>query len=112
MYNTLNAITWQAADKGEEEISILSSSLGRFFRISLSKGEEVISLREEIEHVTSYLEIQSIRYGEKLNYDIEVDSSLMEYKVLKLILHLWRKTQSTMELRKKHRQDGFISVHS
>ena len=86
MYNTLNAITWQAADKGEEEISILSSSLGRFFRISLSKGEEVISLREEIEHVTSYLEIQSIRYGEKLNYDIEVDSSLMEYKVLKLIL--------------------------
>ena len=86
LYNTLNAITWQAADKGEEEISILSSSLGRFFRISLSKGEEVISLREEIEHVTSYLEIQSIRYGEKLNYDVEVDSSLMEYKVLKLIL--------------------------
>jgi two-component system, sensor histidine kinase YesM len=86
LYNTLNAITWQAADKGEEEISILSSSLGRFFRISLSKGEEVISLREEIEHVTSYLEIQSIRYGEKLNYDVEADSSLMEYKVLKLIL--------------------------
>ena len=86
LYNTLNAITWQAADKGEEEISILSSSLGRFFRISLSKGAEVISLREEIEHVTSYLEIQSIRYGEKLNYDVEVDSSLMEYKVLKLIL--------------------------
>ena len=86
LYNTLNAITWQAADKGEEEISILSSSLGRFFRISLSKGAEVISLREEIEHVTSYLEIQSIRYGAKLNYDVEVDSSLMEYKVLKLIL--------------------------
>lgn len=46
----------------------------------------MISLREEIEHVTSYLEIQSIRYGAKLNYDVEVDSSLMEYKVLKLIL--------------------------
>lgn len=46
----------------------------------------MISLREEIEHVTSYLEIQSIRYGEKLNYDVEADSSLMEYKVLKLIL--------------------------
>ena len=46
----------------------------------------MISLREEIEHVTSYLEIQSIRYGEKLNYDVEADSSLMEYKVLKLSL--------------------------
>ncbi len=86
LYNTLNAITWQAADKGEEEISILSSSLGRFFRISLSKGAEVISFREELDHVTSYLEIQSIRYGTKLNYDIEVDAALKEYKVLKLIL--------------------------
>lgn len=86
LYNTLNAITWQAADKGEDQISILSNSLGRFFRISLSKGAEVISFREELDHVTSYLEIQSIRYGAKLNYEVEVDAALKEYKVLKLIL--------------------------
>lgn len=43
LYNTLNAITWQAADQGAEEISILSNSLGKFFRIGLSKGAEVIT---------------------------------------------------------------------
>ena len=70
LYNTLNAITWQAADQGAEEIGVLSSSLGRFFRISLSKGAEVISLKEEADHVSSYLEIQSIRYHGELKFEI------------------------------------------
>ncbi len=86
LYNTLNAITWQAADQGAEEISILSNSLGRFFRISLSKGAEIISLREELEHVSSYLEIQSIRYQSKLNYEIDAAAAWMDYRVIKLIL--------------------------
>lgn len=86
LYNTLNAITWQAADQGAEEISILSNSLGKFFRISLSKGAEVITLGEELEHVTSYLEIQSIRYHSRLSYEIEVDESWMDIRMIKLVL--------------------------
>lgn len=86
LYNTLNAITWQAADQGEEEISILSSSLGKFFRISLSKGEEVISLREELEHVGSYLDIQSIRYRSRLRYELHAEEEWLDCRVLKLIL--------------------------
>ncbi|MTK08478.1 MAG: sensor histidine kinase [Hungatella sp.] len=86
LYNTLNAITWQAADQGAEEISILSNSLGKFFRISLSKGAEIITLREEIEHVTSYLDIQRIRYHSKLNYQIEVGEQWLDIRVIKLIL--------------------------
>jgi len=86
LYNTLNAITWQAADQGAEEISILSNALGKFFRVSLSKGAEILTLREELEHVGSYLDIQSIRYHDKLNYRIEVGDEWMEYRVIKLIL--------------------------
>ncbi len=86
LYNTLNAITWQAADQGAEEISILSNSLGKFFRISLSKGAEVVTLREEIEHVTSYLDIQRIRYHSRLNYQINVEEQWLDYRVIKLIL--------------------------
>jgi len=86
LYNTLNAITWQAADQGAEEISILSNSLGKFFRISLSKGAEVITLGEELEHVKSYLEIQSIRYHSRLSYEIEVDESWLDIRMIKLIL--------------------------
>lgn len=86
LYNTLNAITWQAADQGAEEISILSNSLGKFFRVSLSKGAEVIRLEEELEHVTSYLDIQRIRYHSKLTYRIEIDGQWMSCRVIKLIL--------------------------
>lgn len=86
LYNTLNAITWQAADQGAEEISILSNALGKFFRVSLSKGAEVISLREELEHVDSYLDIQSIRYHSRLTYETKIAEKWLDCRVLKLIL--------------------------
>lgn len=86
LYNTLNAITWQAADQGAEEISILSSSLGKFFRIALSRGAEVISLKEELEHVMSYLDIQSIRYHSRLTYEVSVAEVWQDCRIIKLVL--------------------------
>ena len=86
LYNTLNAITWQAADQGAEEISILSNSLGKFFRLSLSKGAEIITLKDELEHVASYLDIQSIRYHSRLHYEIDVDEKWLEIRIIKLVL--------------------------
>ncbi|MDO5417753.1 MAG: sensor histidine kinase [Lachnospiraceae bacterium] len=86
LYNTLNAITWQVADKGLDDVSLMSSSLGRFFRLSLSKGAEVISLADEVEHVRSYLNIQGIRYQDKLNYRISIPKEYLSFPILKLIL--------------------------
>lgn len=86
LYNTLNTITWLAADKGVDEVRILSHSLGRFYRISLSKGAEIISLRDEIEHVKSYLKIQEIKYAKIMKYHINVPEELMNYTILKLVL--------------------------
>lgn len=86
LYNTLNAITWQAADQGASEISVLSNSLGKFFRVSLSKGKEIITLREEIEHVRSYLNIQSIRYKSKLKYEMDIQAEVLDVPIIKLVL--------------------------
>ncbi|WP_070000346.1 cache domain-containing sensor histidine kinase [Cellulosilyticum sp. I15G10I2] len=86
LYNTLNAITWQAADQGATEISVLSNSLGKFFRVSLSKGKEIITFREEIEHVRSYLNIQSIRYKSKLKYEIDIQEEMLDMPIIKLVL--------------------------
>lgn len=86
LYNTLNMITWQAVDMGAEEISIISNALGKYFRISLSRGKEIISLKEETEHVKSYLEIQKIRYKTKLTYEIELPGEIEHYLTIKLIL--------------------------
>ena len=86
LYNTLNAITWQVADQGLEEVSLMASSLGKFFRLSLSKGEEIISLADEVEHVRAYLNIQGIRYRDKLRYELDISQELLSVRVLKLIL--------------------------
>lgn len=86
LYNTLNAISWQAADQGENEISILATSLGRFFRISLSKGREIISVDEEMEQVSSYLKIQKIRYQDILEYSFYIDEAVRPKKMIKLVV--------------------------
>jgi two-component system sensor histidine kinase YesM len=64
----------------------LVRALSTFFRVSLSRGEEWISVRDEIDHVKSYLAIQSMRYRDILDYEIDVDEALLDNKMLKFVL--------------------------
>jgi two-component system sensor histidine kinase YesM len=59
-------------------------SLSDFFRSSLNKGKEVVTVREELQHVRSYLEIQQIRYQDILKYEIDVPESLYGYEIPKI----------------------------
>lgn len=86
LYNTLNTITWQAVSSGDEKISTLSHALGRFFRLSLSRGAEIISVGEEMDHVKNYLLIQQIRYGDRLAFTVEAEEELLDYPIIKLVL--------------------------
>lgn len=86
LYNTLDTIRWMAEEHQASDITSLVTALTRLFRISLSRGKEIISLSEEIEHVRSYLYIQKVRYEEKLNYEIKIPNDLLEMQVNKLIL--------------------------
>lgn len=86
LYNTLNTITWMASDVGADEIRVLSNSLGKFFRIALSRGAEVITIKEEIEHIKSYLSIQEIRYAEIMEYSVDIPMELEKFTTLKLVL--------------------------
>jgi two-component system sensor histidine kinase YesM len=86
LYNTLDTIQWLARKNGAHEVTEVVDSLSRLFRIGLSKGNEVIPITEEFEHVKSYLIIQKTRYKEKLNYSIHIEPSLQQLYVLKLIL--------------------------
>ena len=86
LYNTLDTIRWMAEERNAPEIVNTVSALTRLFRISLSRGQEIIPLSEEAEHVRSYLYIQKVRYEEKLNYTIDIPESLGNLKVHKLIL--------------------------
>lgn len=86
LYNTLDSIVWMAEGKKSEEVVIMTSSLAKLFRLSISKGEEIITINNETEHIRSYLTIQKMRYRDKLDFEIDVDREIMQYKTLKIIL--------------------------
>ncbi len=86
LYNTLDSIAILAeSDRGEDVVDMVTS-LSTFFRNSLSKGEDIISLAAERTQVTSYLEIQQIRYSDILRYHIDIPEALLDCRVPKLIL--------------------------
>jgi two-component system sensor histidine kinase YesM len=86
LYNTLDSVIWMAEGGKQNEVITMSSALARLFRLSISKGKEIISIGSEVEHVASYLTIQKIRYKDKLDYRIEVDGAIKTYKTVKIIL--------------------------
>ncbi len=86
IYNTLDLIIGLLeTDKNEDVINTVEA-LGKFFRISLSHGQELITIREETEHVRNYLYIQRIRHGDKYDYTLEIEERLFNKKTIKLIL--------------------------
>ncbi|BDG47584.1 sensor histidine kinase [Parageobacillus sp. KH3-4] len=86
LYNTLDTIQWMARKKGAEDIAEVVEALSKLFRIGLSKGKDIISFAEEIEHVQSYLSIQKTRYKDKLHYTFDIAPELQKLFVLKLVL--------------------------
>jgi len=84
LYNTLDTIVWMAEASRTAEVIEIVRALSSFFRIALSKGKDWISIRQEIEHVTSYLTIQRMRYRDILDYRIEVDEDILDATILKL----------------------------
>lgn len=86
LYNTLDSIIWLAEAGEKEKVVQMVSSLSDFFRTTLSKGRDYISLQEEEMHIRSYLQIQQFRYRDILEYDIRIPQKLYPYPILKLTL--------------------------
>jgi len=86
LYNTLDSIIWMAEGKKFQEVVLMTSSLAKLFRASISKGEELVSIETELEHITNYLTIQKMRYKNKLDYQIDISDSVKQYKTIKIIL--------------------------
>lgn len=86
LYNTLDTIRWAAIEYEANEVVDLIEALSTYFRIGLSKGKNFISLSEELDHIESYLQIQQARYEEFLQYEIRYDESLVEEKVIRILL--------------------------
>ena len=86
LYNTLSSIHWMALMNGNGSIAEMVGSLSDFLRFSLNQGKDYCPLRQELAHIRNYERVQSIRYPDKFKLDMNVEESLMEMPVLKLLL--------------------------
>lgn len=86
LYNTLDSIVWMAENEKTQDVITMVTALARLFRISISRGKNVITVREELEHARNYLIIQKRRYKDKFQFTIEAAEETLQYKTLKLIL--------------------------
>lgn len=86
LYNTLDNIIWLAESNETKQVVDMVSALSEFFRTTLSKGKDYISIKDEEAHINSYLQIQQARYRDILDYEIQIDKVLYDYEILKLTL--------------------------
>ena len=86
LYNTLDSIVWLAENDENKEVVKMVTALANLFRISISKGNELITIKDEIEHARNYLVIQKIRYADKFDFDIQVQEDIFDNLTQKLIL--------------------------
>ena len=86
LYNTLDIIVWMIENGQREEAVRAVTALARFFRVSLSSGRNIIPVRDELEHVRSYLLIQEMRYKNKFRYSIDCQPEAQGLSTIKLVV--------------------------
>lgn len=85
LYNTLDSIVWMA-EANPAGASEMAYMLASFFRLSLSRGADIVPLSQELEHTETYLHIQKIRYENYFDYEIRYTQDVASFPVPKLIV--------------------------
>jgi len=86
LYNTLDSVVWMAENGKSQDVITMVTALARLFRISISRGKNIISVEQELEHARNYMIIQKIRYKNKFHFEIDAPPEVLGYSTLKLIL--------------------------
>lgn len=86
LYNSLETIIWMAEAQKSQQVIEITKALSHFFRISLSKGKDVISLEAEIDHIRNYLTIQKMRYQDILDITFHLNEDILKHEIIKLTL--------------------------
>ena len=86
LYNSLDLVNCTAISRNVPEISRMVNALGQFYRLSLSNGREVISLSEELKHAKLYVEIQNLRFENRIAAEWDTDPSADCCQIIKIVL--------------------------
>lgn len=110
LYNTLDLIYWQAIDNDVPVISDTVDALGQFYRLSLNRGNDMIKLQDELDHVKAYVKIQNMRFENKIKLMIHVDEKLYTYPVIKIILQPLVENAILHGIRERESASGTIYI--
>lgn len=87
LYNTLENIVWKSSEAGSPDIGRMAASLGRMYRLSISNGDIIVKVQQEIEHLMAYINIQKMRYKERVDFELIMDhEEIRPYMTIKMTL--------------------------
>lgn len=86
LYNTMSSIIWLSDKHDNDAVITVAEALSTLFRVSISRGKEIITVREELLHVTSYVDILKVRYEDEFDFHLKVDPQVYDLHVIKLLL--------------------------
>lgn len=86
LYNTLDFLYWTAMERDQEELGECILALSQLFRLVLNQGQSEVTVEQEIELVSRYLQIQKMRFSKRLTYEIELEPGIQNAKIPKLII--------------------------
>jgi two-component system sensor histidine kinase YesM len=84
LYNTLDMINWLAKKGSTDEVSEAVQTLSKFYKMTLRKGNLTVTIEEELEHVSLYMQLQSMRYDNKIHFTVDVPDNMLEYTIPKI----------------------------
>ncbi len=110
LYNTLDTINWMAIRIKADDISFMLKSLAKYFRLSLSKGKDIVSIEDELELAKVYLDIQTNRFQKTFDYVMDIDKSILSFNMPKLILQPIIENALLHGIKKNKNDIGIISI--
>ncbi|RDY32592.1 cache domain-containing sensor histidine kinase [Lachnotalea glycerini] len=85
LYNTLDMINWLSKMGKIDEVCAAVQALSKFYKLTLNRGNITVSVKEELEHVSLYVQLQNMRYQDKIHFIIDVPDELLDYEIPKLV---------------------------
>lgn len=110
LYNSLDLISCTAIVHNVPEITRMVNALARFYKLSLSKGKEVISLKDELLHARLYIQIQNMRFEDRIHVHWDIEKALLDCQIIKIVLQPIIENAIIHGIFEKKEKTGTLSV--
>ena len=112
LYNSIDLLHWEARKAGNREMEDLIHALSQFYKLSLGHGEEIVTLRHELDHVEAYMYVQNIRFMNRIQLKVDVPEELEQVRIVKMVLQPLVENSIQHGIREKPEETGTIEIRA